>query len=109
MDEQLSINLIKLFNFNASPIPTLNTTLTQTTLNSNNFLEKIKEFSTPFINDDNYISKYENKNGIFYKDSLIVLPTDNLRIEMFQSMHNSPTAGHYGLFKTLELIQRKFY
>ena len=109
LDEQLSINLIKLFNLNASPTQTLNKSLTQTTVNSNNFLEKIKEFSTPFINDDKYISNYEIKNGIFYKDSLIVLPMDNLRIEMFQSMHNSPTAGHYGLFKTLELIQRKFY
>ena len=49
------------------------------------------------------------RDGLILKDELIYIPTDTLRLEILKATHDSPTAGHFGIYKTMELITRDFW
>jgi hypothetical protein len=48
------------------------------------------------------------KEGLWFKGDRIVLP-EALRSQCMQQVHDSPVAGHKGVTKTLELVQRYYW
>ena len=55
---------------------------------------------------------YDFENGLITHKQKIVLPKDiqlDLLHEIINKHHDSPTAGHFGIAKTLELLKRNFH
>ena len=47
------------------------------------------------------------QDGLLLHDNLVYVPHDDaLRVELMQTHHDDPLAGHYGVTKTLELLMR---
>jgi hypothetical protein len=51
----------------------------------------------------------EIKGGLAYKNDKIYVPNDALRLEILKDRHDSPSAGHFGIAKTLDLVARDFW
>lgn len=49
-----------------------------------------------------------NRDGLFWKGSQIFVPED-VRVRVLTLLHDHPLAGHFGVRKTLELVQRTFW
>ena len=50
------------------------------------------------------------QDGLLLHDDLVYVPHDDaLRVELMQTHHDDPMAGHYGVAKTLELLLRNYY
>src|SRR5215471_4800150 len=50
------------------------------------------------------------QDELLLHDNLIYVPHDDaLRVELMQTHHDDPLAGHYGVAKTLELLMRNYY
>lgn len=43
------------------------------------------------------------------KEGLVVVPTEELQLEILEIRHNGIPAGHFGVAKTIELLQRDYY
>ncbi len=67
--------------------------------NSTNNHRRLNLPDSPFTLRDDLLLLYNNR---------IYIP-ESLRIDILQSHHNSPTAGHFGISKTFELISRNFW
>jgi hypothetical protein len=49
-------------------------------------------------------------DGLILHHGLVYVPDDkSLKTEILRQSHDHPTAGHFGRFKTLELLSRNFY
>ncbi|KAJ1084320.1 hypothetical protein NDU88_004471 [Pleurodeles waltl] len=55
---------------------------------------------TPFL---------QKKDNYFYHQHALFLPTKKVQTEALQMCHDSPIAGHRGIRKTQELLQRSFW
>ena len=56
------------------------------------------------------LAECEDRQGILYYREWIFVPrSDELRLHLMKTHHNSPAFGHPGRAKTLELIQREYY
>eukprot|EP00253_Pinus_taeda_P034459 PITA_34459 len=55
-------------------------------------------------------ANYEWKNDIlWYKRRIYLTPSSKFRMKILKESHNSPTAGHVGVFKTYYKIRQSFY
>jgi transposase InsO family protein len=55
-------------------------------------------------------SSWKLVNEILYKGEAVYIPSDSaLRSVLLRQHHDDPYAGHFGVSRTLELLQRKFY
>jgi Integrase zinc binding domain len=62
--------------------------------------DDVQEFLRPFSMRDNLV----------LREGLVYIPEDdNLKLQILQQYHDSPTAGHLGQAKTLELVSRDYY
>ena len=73
------------------------------------FLQKIKNSSSTLPSELEKRNDYIYRDGTYLVNNKIYLPPGNLRQEIFEVRHNRPTAGHYGLLKTLQLVSRNYY
>jgi hypothetical protein len=51
----------------------------------------------------------EKEGRLIYRERIYVPESTDLRLRLLQQYHDSPTAGHPGRSKTLELITREYY
>ena len=51
---------------------------------------------------------WEDINGVLHHQGLPFVP-EAIRIELISQHHNDPSASHFGIDKTKELIGRKYY
>jgi len=59
---------------------------------------------------DNPPKPWSWQDGLLLHDNLVYVPHDDaLRVELMQTHHDDPLAGHYGTAKTLELLLRNYY
>lgn len=49
------------------------------------------------------------EDGILYLNNLLVLPNAELQLQAMIDSHSTAPAGHFGVNKTLELLQRNFF
>jgi hypothetical protein len=54
-------------------------------------------------------SKFKLKNGLIYYGNQIVVANDECKIHVLNLLHDAPTAGHFGIKKTKELVRRDFF
>lgn len=52
---------------------------------------------------------YALKSGLLFYNDLIYVPTVQLRLDILRESHDSPTAGHFGINKTVELVTRNYW
>ena len=58
----------------------------------------------------NVLADTTNKDGMLYHKGKIWLPHDEaLKKMVFENEHDTMVAGHMGMDKTLEMINRNFY
>jgi hypothetical protein len=75
-----------------------------------NFLEKVKLAITELPSHYFHGKEgYTFQDNLYYYNNKIFIPTDILQQEIFAIRHNKPTAGHYGILKTLQLVSRNYY
>ena len=56
------------------------------------------------------LSECETRGGrLYYRNRLVVPDHDELKIKILQAVHDSPSGGHPGRGKTLEIVQREYY
>lgn len=84
------------------------------TLSPSSFIEQIKkDLKESEILKDFQESKlspdFTLVNDILYYKDKIVVPSERLQLSVLHKRHNLPTAGHFGVAKTVELIQRDYY
>jgi hypothetical protein len=73
------------------------------------FISRVRSASgnfLPTITDD---PEYEIVEDLAYIDSLVIIPTLDLCMEILERCHNSPLAGHYGNANTIELITHNYW
>ena len=74
------------------------------------FLTQIKEAQNQQPPDPTKDKKaWSLKDNTWLYHGLIYVPTERLQVKILQARHDSPTAGHYGIEKTLYLIQRDYW
>jgi len=76
--------------------------------------ELIMHFKNPKLEKSHYIKRKLNnfsfKNNFILFQNLIYIPDIiELKLKLLQMYHDSPTAGHFGRSKTLELISRNYF
>ena len=50
------------------------------------------------------------KDGILFRKGMVWIPRDSvLRLKIMEAVHNSQVAGHRGMEKTVEIVDRNFY
>jgi hypothetical protein len=52
---------------------------------------------------------FTSQDGLLFRNGFLVIPDLDLQIQILRARHDSPTAGHYGVAKTFELISRDYY
>jgi hypothetical protein len=80
--------------------------------NISEFQERIQAAQESMQSREELVRKYQliqNDNGKLMKDGLIFIPTEELQLEILKQRHDSRTAGHFGIHKTVELITRDFW
>ena len=71
-------------------------------------LETILASGPPSLS--NALSDWNFDDGIIFRRGKIYVPPDlNLRREIVKSVHDTPTSGHPGRYKTTELVQREYW
>ena len=70
----------------------------------------------PFAKDIKYHLQQANANndfeeidGLVYFKGLLYVPSGPARLQTLQSRHDVPTAGHFGVNKTIELVSTDFW
>ncbi|GAB7357799.1 hypothetical protein MBLNU459_g0615t2 [Dothideomycetes sp. NU459] len=53
---------------------------------------------------------WTKRDGLLYRRDALYIPQDSaVKTELLYRSHDAPTAGHFGVARTLELLQRKYY
>jgi hypothetical protein len=74
------------------------------------FMDKLKiETSKSLLLKKQKKKGFKLANGILLKNGLIVVPTTDLQLLVLKMRHDSPSSGHLGIKKTMELITRDFW
>lgn len=107
-DERLKKNYFQLFRVVEFDCVELNavdpTPFVQRIIDATVTSEVLQEFQ------DGRLPEFTFEDGLlFEKDGLIVVPTQELQLEILGLRHNSIAAGHFGVLKTLELVQRDYF
>ena len=63
----------------------------------------LKELATP-----SNVLAWEMHQGVLWHQDRLYVP-DRLRNDVISANHDNPLAGHFGVQKTLDLLQRKYY
>ena len=58
------------------------------------------------MGDDNYIIL---EGMIYYKGRIYLVQYSELKYKFLQEAHDSPLAGHLGIFKTYRKLRKRFY
>jgi len=53
--------------------------------------------------------RFQFQDGLLYYQGLLYVPKGPCQLQMLQSRHNSPSMGHFGYNKTMELISKDFW
>ena len=53
--------------------------------------------------------RFQFQDGLLYYQGLLYVPEGPCRLQVLQSRHDFPAAGHFGFNKTMELISRDFW
>jgi hypothetical protein len=53
--------------------------------------------------------RFQFHDGLLYYQGLLYVPEGPCQLQVLQSRHDSPSAGHFGYNKTMELISRDFW
>jgi hypothetical protein len=64
-----------------------------------------QEISDYFLDDDHHLCYHPEPN----KDRALLCAPKVLVPHILKKLHDDPTAGHRGLYKTIELVRRQFY
>ena len=54
-------------------------------------------------------SNYTLQSGILFKGNQLCVPKGSMRENLIQEKHNGSLSGHFGIRKTMELVQRFCY
>ena len=74
------------------------------------FKELVKEAtSAEFIKKFEEQKGFELLDGILFKDGLMCIPNEDLQLQVLRERHDSKTAGHFGISKTVDLVSRDFW
>jgi hypothetical protein len=78
---------------------------------NNSFLDRVRDATIghPLLQQLPTDSSLLLEDGLILKDHLVFLPSEDLRLEVLRSRHDSPAAGHFGIAKTNELVSRDFW
>ncbi len=57
---------------------------------------------------DDYI-EFHIHDGLFYHGRLLYVPDGVARLQVLETCHDSPLAGHFGISKTMKLITRTYW
>lgn len=53
---------------------------------------------------------YTLQDGLLFFNELVYVPnSDDIKLDILKTHHDSPLAGHYGQFKTYELVSRTYF
>ena len=63
----------------------------------------------PILQDIDSDPTFKLQDGILLKDELIYIPNDDLRLQVLKQLHDNPSAGHFGIAKTVEMVSRNFW
>jgi hypothetical protein len=53
--------------------------------------------------------EYTLQNGLLFKGNQLCVPRGSMRENLIQEKHNGSLSGHFGISKTIELVQRFYY
>jgi len=68
------------------------------------------EIFNDLTNDPDSHPEYsKDENLLYYQGRIYVPDNQDIKREILQQCHDDPLSGHYGLFKTHELVSRSFY
>lgn len=65
-----------------------------------------KEFENHFHGE---CVDYTLQNGLLFKGNQLCVPRGSMRENLIQEKHNGSLSGHFGINKTLDLVQRYYY
>lgn len=77
----------------------------------NDLLKSLQAFyaKTPF-RVTNSLRKFERRDGVWYTEGKLVIPDDDtIKEQVLCELHDAPTGGHFGVEKTLESVNRRFW
>jgi hypothetical protein len=79
--------------------------------NIGEYLENLRNPDLPREEDvQEYLEPFSMQDNLVLREGLVYIPeNDNLKLQILRQYHDSPTAGHLGQAKTLELISRDYY
>jgi Integrase zinc binding domain/Chromo (CHRromatin Organisation MOdifier) domain/Integrase core domain len=79
--------------------------------NIGEYLENIRNPDLPREDDvQEFLRPFSMRDNLVLREGLVYIPeNDNLKLQILQQYHDSPTAGHLGQAKTLELVSRDYY
>jgi hypothetical protein len=64
----------------------------------------------PGMRERRWILSWEDRDGLLrYKGNVYIPSGDRLKLELLRDHHDDPLAGHFGVHRTHELLQRQFY
>ena len=53
--------------------------------------------------------RFSTHDGCLFYDGLLYVPSKELQLDILRIRHDAPTAGHFGVAKTLDLIKRDYW
>jgi hypothetical protein len=65
-----------------------------------------KDFKNHFHSQ---FADYTIQNDLLFREGQLCIPKGSMRENVIQEKHNGSLSGHFGLNKTLELVQRFYY
>ena len=65
-----------------------------------------QEFENNFHGE---FADYTLQNGLLFKGNQLCVPRGSMRENLIQEKHNGSLSGHFGINKTLELVQRYYF
>jgi RNase H-like domain found in reverse transcriptase/Reverse transcriptase (RNA-dependent DNA polymerase)/Integrase zinc binding domain/Chromo (CHRromatin Organisation MOdifier) domain len=79
--------------------------------NIGEYLENLRDPDLPREDDvREFLEPFSMREDLVLYNGLIYIPeNDDIKLQILQQCHDSPTAGHLGQAKTLELVSRNYY
>ena len=79
--------------------------------NISEYLENLRNPELPREDDvREFLEPFSMREDLVLFNGLIYIPeNDDIKLQILQQCHDSPTAGHLGQAKTLELVSRNYY
>lgn len=72
--------------------------------------DSIQTIRSDLVKDKDSHAEYTLDNGLlFYEGRIMVPANDDIKRDILTLCHDEPTAGHFGIHKTYELVSRSYY